>query len=127
MKKIVLLLAFAATLTSCSVVRTQTSRSMNVDSSVTSNTAADLNVAQTKISYKYVPSRKEGKGMSEANIKSKAVANALKDNGSADVLVATQYEIVKRRGFLSFVSRTREVIVTGYPATYRNFTVQSEQ
>ena len=50
-----------------------------------------------------------------------AVAEALKANGNADVLVGFQYEIKKTRNFFGR-NNIKYVTVEGYPATYVNVT-----
>ena len=54
-----------------------------------------------------------------ANVKAAAVAEALKQNGGADVLVDPQYETRTRRGL--FGKKIKYVTVTGYPAKYKKF------
>ncbi len=119
MKKMLLCLAAAvALLSSCSTVRTATSRSVNVSTSVCSSTTADLRVSDSKIEYVYTPTRKERKKLSQAKMIEKAVAQALKSNGNADVLVARQYEVDRKTGLLK---RVRRITITGYAGTYTNF------
>lgn len=115
MKKIVLAaLVFAAMgLTSCSSLhKTATVEDINTEISATSY--ADLVVSPNKISFTYKPTASERRG-GEKNAIRCAVAEALKANGNADVLVAPQYIIKKKKG------NVKEVTVTGYPATYKNF------
>lgn len=99
--------------TSCtSVLKTATVET--IDTSITSFSSADLEVSTKKITYFYKPTKaetREGSG----NAISSAVAEALKANGNADVLVAPQYVIKKRKG------KVKEVTVSGYPAFYKNF------
>ncbi|MDE5871821.1 MAG: hypothetical protein K2H22_07760, partial [Muribaculaceae bacterium] len=68
--------------------------------------------------YKYIPNRPVRRS-GEKNVIKAAVAEALKANGDADVLVAMQYEIKIKKGF--FGQKTiKYVIVKGYPAKYTN-------
>lgn len=116
MKKSLLCLAFSiACLSSCTTMRTATSTTVDVSTSITSATTADLVVAEKIIEYDYIPTRKERKKMSLSVMKEKAVAAALKNNGNADVMIATEYQVEKKR------FRIRKVTVSGYPATYKNF------
>ncbi|MFI3281550.1 MAG: hypothetical protein R3Y44_06240 [Rikenellaceae bacterium] len=116
MKKLLFCLALSvAFLSSCSTMRTATSKSVDVSTSISSVTTADLAVAQQRVEYDYIPSRKERKKMKLAVMQEKAVAAALKNNGNADVMVATEYQ-VERKGF-----KIRKVTVSGYPAKYKNF------
>lgn len=102
-------------LTSCSSVR-HTASTVPVDDRVATRTSADLNVATKKISYTYRPSSSVRRAGDKAVIQT-AVAEALKANGNADVLVAFQYEIKKTGKKINYVT------VEGYPASYSNFTV----
>lgn len=116
MKKILLSVAVIAAMmgaSSCSSIhKTATTESINTE--VIAFSEADLEVSPKKISFFYKPSSAEKRGGEKNAIKC-AVAEALKANGNADVLVAPQYVIKKKRG------KVKEVTVTGYPATYKNF------
>lgn len=121
MKKIFLLFSTAFLIVSCTTLKTSTSTSLEVDTSLSSKSTADLEVSGSKISYTYVPERKERKsGMN--TVLSNAVSEALKDNGNADVLVHMQYNAVIKKK-LWFSKKIRQITVTGYPATYKNFEV----
>lgn len=115
MKKVVLIAAVVLTLcgmSSCSSVK-HTSTAIPVGTTVSSSASADLIVSPTKISYTYKPS-KAVKRSGESGVIQTAVSEALKANGNADVLVAPQYEITKKRRTIKLIT------VTGYPATYKN-------
>lgn len=119
MKKIQLLLLSLGlmTLASCSSV-SHTSTTIPVQTEILSASTADLNVSQKKISYTYRPS-KAVRRCGEKAVISTAIAEALKANGNADVLVGFEYEIKKTRNL--FGSTTiKYVTVIGYPATYVN-------
>ncbi len=107
---------------SCTTMKMSTAKTMDVKSSLTSKTTADMVVSEQKISYDYYPNKKERKaGMNQ--VLNNAVSAALKANGDADVLVHMQYNaIIKKK--LWFSKKIRQVPVSGYPATYRNFKVQ---
>lgn len=109
--------AAAVLLSSCSTIR-KTSTSVNVATPVLTETVADLQVNPTKISYTLKPNKAIRKG-GEKNVVMAAVAEALKENGNADVMIGMQYEIKKTRGL--FGTKIKYVTVTGYPATYTNF------
>lgn len=119
MKKSLITVMFAAAvlLSSCSTIR-KTSTSVNVATPVLTETVADLQVNPTKISYTLKPNKAIRKG-GEKNVVMAAVAEALKENGNADVMIGMQYEIKKTRGL--FGTKIKYVTVTGYPATYTNF------
>lgn len=95
---------------SCSSVK-HTSTTYDVNTSICSQSSADLNVSPNKITYKYMPTSEVNRA---GHVIETAVAAALHENGNADVLVAPQYEI-KRKG-----KKIQYVIVEGYPACYVN-------
>lgn len=103
---------------SCSSIR-HTSTTVPVETEVISRNTADLDVASKKISYTFIPSRAVKRTGEKAVIKT-AVAEALKENGNADVLVGFQYEIKKTKNFFGKTS-IKYIKVEGYPATYKNF------
>lgn len=104
-------------LSSCSTVK-KSSTSVDISTPVLTETVADLNVQPHKISYTLHPSAAIRRG-GDKNVIKVAVAEALKANGDADVLVGMQYEIKKRKGL--FGTKVKYVTVTGYPAKYSNF------
>lgn len=116
MKKIIFAVMAAGLLlgaSSCTTIK-KTATVMDVNSVVLSGTEADLDVSPKKITFFYkVPKnvRRGGNKSAQAT----AVAEALKANGNADVLVSPQYEMKIKRGSV------REITVTGYPATYKDF------
>lgn len=117
MKKIIYaaVAVLALGITSCSSIH-KTASVEEIETGVAAFSAADLNISSSKITFTYKPSKSERRGGNKNAIDC-AVAEALKANGNADVLVAPQYEIRKRRG------NVKQVTVTGYPATYTNFRV----
>lgn len=102
---------------SCSSVK-HTSTTIPVETSVVSNATADLEVNYNKVSYTYRP-KKAVRRCGEKAVINTAVAEALKANGNADVLIGFQYEIKKTRNFFG-VNKIKYVTVEGYPATYTN-------
>lgn len=119
MRKVILavLTVMALGITSCSSIH-KTAAVEEISTGVAAYSTADLNISPNKISYTYRPTKAERRGGNKNAIEC-AVAEALKANGNADVLVAPQYEIKKRRG------NVKQVTVTGFPATYSNFRVVS--
>lgn len=105
-------------LASCSSIK-HTSTTVPVDTEVMSKTTADLNVSSNKISYTFRPSKAVRRTGEKAVIKT-AVAEALKENGNADVLVGFQYEMKKTKNFFG-KTNIKYITVEGYPATYSNF------
>lgn len=97
-------------LSSCSSL-VKTSKSVDVNTPVETLTGADLVVSPKKITYTYKTSKAERRA-GKKNVLSAAVAAALAQNGGGDVLVSPQYE---------YKSNMKQVTVTGYPATYKNF------
>lgn len=120
MKKYLILAAAVVAMmaTSCSTVK-HTSTAVPVATTVVSESRATLNVADKKVSYTYRPNKAVKRG-GEKNVINTAVAEALKANGNADVMVGMQYEIKKTRQLFGGVN-IKYVTVTGYPATYSNF------
>ncbi len=108
---------FLLAATSCSTI-THTSTAIPVNTEVRSIANADLQVQQKKISFTYKPNKAIRRGGDKNCIKT-AVAEALKANGNADVLVGMQYEIKKTRNFFG-KSSVKYVTVEGYPAKYVN-------
>ena len=102
MKKVILGVLVALTATSCTTVR-KTATTMDVNTNATSRSTADLIVSPEQQTY----------------AKSTAVAELLRQTG-ADVLVHPQFETSVRTGLFG-QKKIKRVVVTGYPATYRNF------
>lgn len=125
MKHFLFGLLLALFVSSCSVFRTSTSTTMNVNSSLSSTTVADLDISNVKVSYIYYPKKQDRKaGMT--HVINNAVAATLKENGNADILVERQYEAVfKSRMFGP--KKVKSVTITGYPAKYKNFRVESSK
>lgn len=98
---------------SCTTVK-KTSTAQDVCTAVVAGSEADLEVSSKKISFYYKVPKSVRRGGTKS-VKATAVAEALKANGNADVLVAPQYDMKIKRGSI------REITVTGYPATYKNF------
>ena len=87
-----------------------TATSADVDNCVYTSTVADLNVGP-KASFTYNTTAKDRKGGAKNCLRA-AVANMLKANNNADVLVAPEFK---------YNNNLKRIEVTGYPATYSNF------
>ncbi len=125
MKHFLFGLLLALFVSSCSMFRTSTSTTMNVNSSLSSTTIADLDISNVKVSYTYYPKKQDRKaGMT--HVIDNAVAATLKANGNADVLVERQYEAVFKSRMFGH-KKMKSVTVTGYPAIYKNFRVESSK
>lgn len=119
MKKslITVLAVIAVMLSSCTSIH-KTASTLDIPTSIVSKNVADLKVNDERISFTYTPSREVRKG-GEQNVLNAAIAEALKANGNADLLVAMQYEMKTTTGF--FGQKTiKYVTVTGHPAFYTN-------
>ncbi len=102
------------------ILNTATYRSINVDTPLTPPLIADLDVSPDKIRYTLKPTEELLRTDIE-NIISTAVNEALMKNGNADVLVGIEHQIkYEGTGVIS------AVIITGYPAKYKNFRHPSE-
>lgn len=122
MKKFLLMLMVAFFAVSCTSVK-KTATTQNVAAPITAAVTSDLEVSNKKIVYTYYPSKSIRCGGLK-NVKAAAIAEALKMNGSGDILVEPQMEVVERVGLFK---KIKSVTVSGYPATYKNFkTVDSE-
>jgi hypothetical protein len=71
---------------------------------------ADLVISEEKITHEYIHNTKGDIN----NAKDCAVHDALRKYGNADVLVAPQFDIELKNG-------VERIIVSGYPAKYKNF------
>ncbi len=123
MKRVIIILASAILLASCSsqakLLNTSThSRSKAVTPFVA--ILADLQVNPEKISYLYIPSNTVKLG-GEENVINSAVSEALMANGNADVLVSMEHQIKYNAD-----GQIESVLVTGYVAKYANFRNPSE-
>lgn len=106
----------AMLLSSCSTV-ISTANTESINTKVNNYSTADLVVADKSVSYTFYPEAKHRRaGLN--SMKAAAVNRALEQAGGADVLLAPQFEVVKRRNL--FRTKVREVKVKGLPATYRN-------
>ncbi len=121
MKKLYLflLVVFVLGLSSCKSTRS-TAAYQDPINTLRTVTVADLDVAETRISYTYRPSYAVRLGGSQNVIKT-AVQEALKAHGSGDILIGLEYTTISRWTIFPFLSPIREITVTGRPASYTNF------
>lgn len=117
MKKYVLLPFIAGLMCSCSLVKSYSSKTVEIDPRV----EADL----TKVELNVSPQRSSGvcyrqKGLSFKEMQANAIADAL-SRSQGDVLVEPRFMIEKKRS-----GKIKVVNVTGYPATFKNFHITSE-
>ena len=116
--KLFLLLIVASIVTSCRISSTATYQDpINILRTVT---VADLDIADEKVIFVYRPSLAVRMGGDDNVIKT-AVQEALRLNGAGDVLIGLEYITVEQWTILPFVSRIREITVSGRPAKYTNF------
>ena len=114
MKKLLFFTVVALAMTSCSyIANTSTRDNMNVIA--VSPVIAELDVSKTKITYVYTPVPSSISALGKENVINTAVKEALYENGNADVFVGLETQI-KYYGL-----KIDSVIVTGYPAKYKNF------
>jgi hypothetical protein len=108
-KTVFFFLTLALGLTSCTTLRTNTAKRMDIYGSgvIQHPVVAELFVRQSKITG----TANNATTVEEA--KNNAVVDALR-NSSADVLIEPTFEVVRSRGVIS-------ATVTGFPATYTNF------
>ena len=123
MKKIIILTIVSVLFTSCSII-TKTATSKLVKTEIITSVMADLEVSSEKINYYYVPTT----AVYRAGVKNtlnNAIREALLANGDADLLVGMEYE-VKYVSFLLFFRTVDHIVVSGYPAKYKNFRTPSD-
>lgn len=110
MKRIILGLMLSTLITSCSVTKSSTAKSLDVYGTVMHiPVVADLDVKQTKVSATV---EFQGKEASEA-IKNKVIGEALKIS-NADILIEPSFDIETK-------GSSSKITVKGFPATYKNF------
>ena len=114
-----LLVVFVVGLSACKSARS-TATYQDPINTLRTVTVADLEVAETRISYTYRPSYAVRLGGSQNVIKT-AVQEALKAYGSGDILIGLEYTTISRWTLFPFLSPIREITVTGRPAKYTNF------
>lgn len=122
MKKILFLslIFIALTATSCKAILA-TAEYKDPTTFLRNVTVADLDVADERISFTFVPSRDVRRGGNQNVIKA-AIREALRVNGGGDVLVDLEYiTVISTYLILPWLSPISEITVSGYPAKYKNF------
>lgn len=113
MKKYLLFIVIAGTMTSCSLVKSYSSKTAEIKPDVACKiTKAELNINSQKTEG--TCRRQKGLGLKE--MQSNAIADALSKN-QGDVLVEPRFMYERKRS-----GKVKIVHVTGYPANYKNFT-----
>lgn len=116
LKKFLVITSMIAVLGMASCTTTlNSSKTKDFSSSAITATFADLVVSPQKITYTYTPTDDVRRG-GPTNVVNTAIRKALEVYGGGDVLVELQTTIKK-----SGRRNISEVIVSGYPGTYRNF------
>lgn len=111
--KLLAIAAISIILGACTTTqRTHTASTLDVNSSITNRSYANLDVQATKVSYT-LNATGDYKDGSESELKKAAVAKLL-ESSAADVLVAADFEVYRVDG------KIKTVTVKGYPAFYRN-------
>lgn len=125
MKKLLISAIVAITAVSCStpakLINTSSHAVFNDPQLFVSPVYVDLNVAETKITYFYIPS-KTVVNCGLDNVIDSAVSEALVQNNNADVLIGLQKQI-KYDGN----GEIESVVITGYPAHYTNMRSAGEK
>lgn len=126
MKKLSFLLAvaFAASLTSCSIPARLTNTAAYVENEATKPIAAvyaDIEVSPNKIKYFYIPKETVANG-GEENIINTAVREALIASDNADLMICLEKHIK-----YDSAGKIESVTITGYPARYKNFRSPSDE
>ncbi|MFA5782846.1 MAG: hypothetical protein WC868_11330 [Bacteroidales bacterium] len=115
MKKQILFLTIVTStfLTSCTVLKTSTSKTMDIYGAgvIQKPVLVDLDVKETKVTGTATATMT--KSTSLETVKQKAVADALKKT-NADVLIEPKFETETS-------GRRTTATVTGFPATFKNF------
>ncbi|MBR1962227.1 MAG: hypothetical protein IKA26_04655 [Alistipes sp.] len=122
MKKLFILVIAVIAFVSCRTVKnTSTYRAFSVNTPYAVPVVADLDISATKITYAYVPPKTVRNG-GDNNVLNTAVREALLANGNADVLVGLETQIKYNSS-----KKILSVVITGYPAKYKNFRNLDEQ
>lgn len=120
MKKssLLILSAIALMATSCATI-SKTASTDRPREIIRTAVTADLDVSDKKITFKYEPSKSVRRGGNQ-NVINTAIAEALRNNGDGDVLVQMEYT-TQCKGSSLGISPIRMIVVSGYPAKYKNF------
>ena len=117
MKHFLTLFAAVALLASCAVQQQKnTVRLSEIETSIVAPVVADLDISDVRLSFTYYPSKAELRLKDDSIIIRNAIAQALEENGQADVLVNANYRYNYKGNVM------KSVIITGYPAKVKGFT-----
>ena len=119
MKRILLFTIAMMALASCSLHKASAPSTPVYSPVIETATMASLEVSENRITYTYVPAKKDAKALSQDQLIRNAVYAALEKNGGADELVGVNYFVSIKRGFFS--KKVKSVKVSGYPAYYKDF------
>ncbi|GAB4281663.1 MAG: hypothetical protein Kow0068_06180 [Marinilabiliales bacterium] len=116
MKKLFIFSTLITLLSSCSVMKTSTSKALDIYGAgvIQIPVVVDLEVSEKKVT-----GSSEGYSSNIESIKQDAIADALKSS-NADVLVEPKFETETSGGIT-------KATVTGFPATYKNFRSLKEE
>lgn len=122
MKRFMILAMLTVVMSSCALQRATTScRSFASQTLSEIPVVADLEVGE-KISYTYRPETSMRKRLSKQELIDNAVAEALRENGNADVLLQPQFVF-----YYVEAQKYRRVTVTGFPAKYVDFRTPTDE
>lgn len=122
MKRFLLFAILAVAASSCSTLKnTATTHDFNTNAPYTVPVIADLEVSGNRIMYAYVPPKSVRNGGTQNAINT-AIREALVTNGNADVLVGLETQVR-----FNALKKIKSVVVTGYPAKYKNFRQLDEE
>ena len=124
MKKLFVIGVLSMLLASCSTHKATVNTTRVNHPVIESTTMATVDVDKKRISYTYVPSRKDSKTLSEAHLLNNAIYMALQANGNADVLVKVNSFVTYNKGL--FGKRIKSISISGYPARYVDFREPSD-
>ena len=122
MKKIfsIICVASLALMAASCTTTIKTAKTVDVNSSVYTATAADLDIASERVTYTSVPTADIRRGGLD-NVKNAAEMELLQKYGNADVLVGAEYVVSKSWNPILMKSKVKSITVSGYPAKYKNF------
>lgn len=112
MKKYVMFIVVAVALSSCSLIKSSSSKTLDVKTNASCNMEAELEVLPQKVSG--IAYRQRGLKR-EKELESNAIADALKEV-NADVLVEARFTKERKKN-----GKIKSISVSGYPAFYKNF------
>ena len=123
MKRTLFLICAIISLASCSVNKSMV-KNQEVSTDIKAFTVANLNVANQAISHTYLPTRTEGKTLSQDQLVKNAIFEALERNGY-DTMVQVRYHVKVMRGL--FGRRITQIDINGFPANYTKFRAPNDE